>query len=350
MSTDSANPLPPQGALLGSAVAAYAAELPRGRQRRRLQALAADLTSDRPLAETTAASPLAARWLPLLSNDAAGSSPLVRLPALLRESEASFGVRRRQFHSLLYPLLVVVAALAVLTFLGLTVMPTFDDIYSDFSLELPWLTRVAIAWSRAIRFHPREVAVAIVAIVTLGIAAWRLVVSKGWGGFLFSTFTAGSTGKVVEAATLVRRAVELSDAGLALPGAVAEAGLASQSPALRRGALAWAAGRAVESGFDRNRATHTVDPRDAKYLPATLRHILDAPELAENQRLGLLRALAETYGERAQARLGAALDSAVPLATVLAAPVAVVCVGVLVLGVVLALFLPLVCLINGLSG
>lgn len=343
-------PTPSPFPLLGSALTAYAADLPRGRRRRELQALADDLSSNRPWSEIAATHPLAARWSPALHDVDPDASPLQKLPSLLRESDAVSGDWRRRAVVLGYPLAVAAVALAVLIFLGRYVMPTFDEVYSDFAMQLPLITRLAVGWSRAVRFHPLEVTAAILALLACGVVAWRWIVSAGWGGFVFGTFTRGSTSKVNAAAAFTRRIVDLLAAGVPLPRAVAEAGRTSRNIALRRGALGWAAAQTADDAGDLPPDKATGDPRDVRLLPATLVHVLNASQLDPSQRAGLLEALANAYGDRAQARLGGPVDPAAPLVASLTTPLAVVFVGAIVLVVVLALFLPLVGLMNGLVG
>ncbi|MBX3434347.1 MAG: type II secretion system F family protein [Pirellulales bacterium] len=334
MGADQDNPTAgPQRDVLAAGLGAYAAELPRGRQRRELTQLAADLRSGAAGdAFAQQGRGLAAAWVPRFAAAAATGRPLEPLAELFVETQSGARLWRRRLVAGAYVLLIALGALAAATFLGLAVTPIFGEIYGDFGLDLPPLTQVVVKWSRFISgdWGP-IVGVALAVIVPCGALWW--CVRRGWGTPLVGRFLSGSTGSVADAAALVQRIVDLREAGQSLPAAVAAAGSGCRNAPLRRGALAWGALRGAA----------VVAPRHyVRSLPATLVHLLDDETISPVAQLAMLKALAAGYRERVERRGSEALG--------MFAPIAIAFVGLFVLVVVLALFLPLVTLVGGLTG
>jgi len=90
-------------------------------------------------------------WINLAeSGEASGNLAVVlgRLAAFL-EREASF--RRKVISSMIYPVILVFAGLAALLFLTVKIIPTFSELFKDFDVTLPLLTRILFAVSKFIR-------------------------------------------------------------------------------------------------------------------------------------------------------------------------------------------------------
>lgn len=75
---------------------------------------------------------------------------LERLSAYL-EFRLSLG--RKIQSALLYPVIVMTTAVAVLTFMVTFVLPTFVEVFKELHVELPWPTRVLIATSELLRTY-----------------------------------------------------------------------------------------------------------------------------------------------------------------------------------------------------
>lgn len=69
--------------------------------------------------------------------------------------------------ALVYPCVLAVFATAVLTFLLIYFIPQFEGIFKDFGAQLPYLTQVVVAMSKALTHYGPVVAGVIVAIVVI---------------------------------------------------------------------------------------------------------------------------------------------------------------------------------------
>ncbi|MCA9259643.1 MAG: type II secretion system F family protein [Planctomycetales bacterium] len=319
---------------LGEALSAFAAELPAGRQRRELVRLADDLRSEASLDELLVRTPHHETWLPMLATGATQGRPLRYLPEMLNELGVASQIRRRLFYAAIYPLTIVMVAAGVFAFLSMVVAPIFEELMSDFSLQLPHLTTVTLGLSRWVRHHLFAMTLA---LAVLGLLAyWSPVLLAGsrlaerWAGWL----TSGSLSKVASAAAFARRLSELLEADAPLPEALTLAGSCSRHAALRDGACWFAHDLAA------GRSSH--DARGVERLPASVVEAIDVYRRDAGAGAGLLRNISDAYAERVDERLSESWG--------LTAPLAVLGVGLIVALCVFSYFLPLVSLINGLSG
>jgi type II secretory pathway component PulF len=138
-------------------------------------------------------------------------------------------------------------------------------------------------------------------------------------------------GRATAIARFAQFTADLLEADLTPPNAVRLAGIAAGSPPLRR--AAWRAARDLESGGD------VARPANRNLLTATVLHALAGPQHAS--RIRLLREICAAYAERARVRLSWTHGIIEPLA--------ILAIGLIVGLTVLALFLPLVSLIQGLA-
>ncbi len=65
--------------------------------------------------------------------------------------EKSETIKKKVKKAMMYPALVVLAAIIVTAILLIWVIPVFEGFFADFSAELPWITRVIVALSRTLR-------------------------------------------------------------------------------------------------------------------------------------------------------------------------------------------------------
>ena len=76
-------------------------------------------------------------------------------------------VRRKTISALVYPIILIVLALALVTIIVLKVVPAFSDFYASFGANLPLVTRVIVAISDTVREYGVFLAVGLVAVVAL---------------------------------------------------------------------------------------------------------------------------------------------------------------------------------------
>jgi type IV pilus assembly protein PilC len=79
------------------------------------------------------------------------------------------GVRRKTMSALIYPAVLLVLSLVVVTIIVVKVVPEFGDFYNQFGKELPWSTRMIVATSD---FVTRYFAVILVAVGGGAVAFW----------------------------------------------------------------------------------------------------------------------------------------------------------------------------------
>ncbi len=65
--------------------------------------------------------------------------------------EKGEAIKKKVKKAMTYPIIVLVAAIIVTTILLVKVIPVFESFFSDFGAELPALTKMVVAWSRALR-------------------------------------------------------------------------------------------------------------------------------------------------------------------------------------------------------
>jgi type IV pilus assembly protein PilC len=86
------------------------------------------------------------------------------------------GVRRKTMSALIYPAVLLVLSLVVVTIIVVKVVPEFGDFYNQFGKELPWSTKLIVGISD---FVTRYFAAIVVAIAGGAVAAWWWVKQPG---------------------------------------------------------------------------------------------------------------------------------------------------------------------------
>jgi type II secretory pathway component PulF len=314
------------------ALSAYAEEQPVGRQRRELRRVCRVLDRNDPTAATAALADLPEYWTPLLSAAASSNDPARVLNEFLDESQAAAELRRQSVNSLAYPLVIAALATAVLLALSIFVIPGFESIFRDFGLELPSLTLLTLAVAAAVTSLPVMIAI----LLGLGIATLVVLLPRAIpipGAAQLADAWSRMWGRTPGAADFARYAAELLEAGVKLPDAVRIAAASTRRPMLRLAAADLASD--LETG-------HPFGPsRYSEPLSATVALALEVPASAES-RVRLLKEISACQSDRLRNRLSWSHG--------LLGPVAICVTGFLVGFIVLSLFLPLVDLINNLTG
>jgi type II secretory pathway component PulF len=318
-------------AVLAPALAAFAEEMPSGRARRELSELASKIHGGATAEELSHASNFTSTWLPLIGNQSTVGA--AHLQDVLAEAERETASRTQMKRILAYPVAIVALAFLVFILLAIMVVPAFEDIFNDFDMLLPDTTVMVVSFSRLLRFHPVQ---SVILLLVIGAIVYvGLKVLREWilPGRALGVFLNGNSQQVTEMAAFVRRLAEALNARMPLPDALELVGRDSRHRWLRREALQLAAQLAHDPGDGQCLRRSS--------LPATVAYALQAgPEGAPH--VQLLQTLAESYSERVHNRFN--------LATGFLPQFAIMAVGIAVGIVVLALFLPLVDLINGLTG
>lgn len=318
--------------VLVPALEAFAEEMSPGRRRRELRKLVGQLRGGATIDEICQSKNLAATWLPLLG----GGPPLGSgrfLNDVFTESSRENAARTQWARVIAYPLLVILIAIAVLVLLLVVIVPQFSSIFDDFQMELPSLTEFVVNVSDEIRFHPARISLVLAGCLAAAYAMVRVLTTWGLPGELFRTLTNGSSRQLTVMAAFLCRLSESLNIGLPLSTALRLAGQSTGKPGLRGETELLA--QNLEAGIVDNK------PPWASGLPASVVYALRAgAEGGLNIRL--LHELSEIYAERVRNRTNWSTGFLPQFSILFLAGVVAI--------VVLALFLPLISLISGLTG
>src|SRR5216683_5151280 len=78
----------------------------------------------------------------------AGGALEVILQRLADFKEKAQSLKRKITGAMIYPVVVILVAVSILTFIMLFIIPKFEKIFKDFNLTLPWPTQMLMATSR----------------------------------------------------------------------------------------------------------------------------------------------------------------------------------------------------------
>jgi type IV pilus assembly protein PilC len=78
----------------------------------------------------------------------AGGALEAILKRLADFKEKSQSLKRKITGAMVYPVVVILVAVSILTFIMLFIIPKFEKIFKDFNMKLPWLTQMLIDTSR----------------------------------------------------------------------------------------------------------------------------------------------------------------------------------------------------------
>jgi len=251
---------------------------------------------------------------------------LNRLALWLERDQA---LRQRIRSALTYPGFVL--ALAALMALGIfyTIMPTFVSIFEDLQVELPLLTRIMMAITRALRSPPQFLC--LLALLVAGVTAFRRWINtpEGFLQFHLACRKIPLVGSMMVYGGLARycSAMEaLLNSGMTLNQALRLAGGACGDPLLQKDSKGL-----IQSVTEGNLLAEHLQAKEDIY-PGTLRSMLSVGEETSS--------LPDMYGRTAAfyelelnfkiEALGAALE-----------PLMLAVVALLVATIILSIFLPL---------
>lgn len=229
--------------------------------------------------------------------------------------------------ALFYPAMVVIVALVVTAILLLYVVPEFDKIFKSFGAELPTFTRFVITLSNIVQSYWYLVAGAIFVAIVVYIQSYRRMesVRDGTDKLILKL---PIVGMILQKAALARFARTLSttfSAGLPLiEGLIAAAG--SSGNAVYRKAVMKVRNEVI-SGMQMNVAMRTVDV----FPDMVIQMIMIGEESGSID--DMLGKVADIYEQQ--------VDDAVDALSSLIEPLMMVVLGVLVGGLVIAMYLPI---------
>jgi type IV pilus assembly protein PilC len=315
---DRARPLTP-------ALRAYAEEMPSGRRRRELAEVCGILARGDVEAATAALTTAPEYWIPLIGSTAGDNDSAGILRDFIAESQQADETRRQWWTLLAYPLFLLGFATLVLVLLSYMVVPTFQSIFEDFDLELPLLTVWTINISEWIT---TGTPILLVAILLIAVAA-----AVKFGGPMLGEVFGNWFGRSTGIARFAASTADLLAGGIETPDALRIAGRTAKGGGLRRASQYLAS--LLESG------DVAVAERWRRPVTATVFYAV-AAELPTHARIRLLQEIANCYVDRARSRVSWSQG--------ILGPLTIFIVGFVVAFVALSLFLPLIDLINNLSG
>jgi len=241
--------------------------------------------------------------------------------------EARQALRQKFVVALIYPALVTVIALSVITVLLVYVVPQVVAVYQQSRQTLPFLTQALIATSNALRAIGWILVLAGLALVAaFGWALRQPAFRARWHALLLAT---PGIGRLLQSLDAARFASTL--AILVASGAPLLRALDAAADVMRMGpmsAAARTAGTLVRQGVSLSRAL-----REQRVFPPLLVHLV-----ANGEQSGALAAMLE----RAAAELEREAERRLTWVAALIQPALIVAMGAIVLVLVLAVMLPIV--------
>ncbi|MEM6331802.1 MAG: type II secretion system F family protein [Planctomycetota bacterium] len=311
----------------GAALEVIASDMRSGRLASTIRAVAAEIDRGASLSE---AFEKHGRQFPygyaelVAAGIAAGTLPGV-LWGLARHLQMRARLAAAMWRAAAYPLVVLLTLVVVLSFIGMVVAPQFDGVFSDFDVQMPALTAAMLA---AAEWSGVFLAVA-VAVLLGGPLLWRLARPSGVPQWVRDRLVVPLplVGRGIRSTHVARWCDSLRlgvMASMPMPEALRLAASSSDSSVVRADCDRLI--HAVESGQEVRSIRLRMLPEVAV---ATLALAADGGDLA-----GVLHDLAGLYEQEAETRLNAM--------QLVLSPILLVCVAATICVVLMAMFLPLV--------
>jgi general secretion pathway protein F len=145
-------------------------------------------------------------------------------------------VRNKVVSAAIYPLLLIVVGLLVITFLMAYVVPRFSRIYEDLGTNLPWTSRMMVGWSHFVGDYGGVLAAAACALVCAGMwVASRPAIRVRMARAAWSLPGVGEKIRLYQMARFTRTLAMLLNGGVPFAGALALVSDLLRQPALRAG-------------------------------------------------------------------------------------------------------------------
>jgi type IV pilus assembly protein PilC len=236
------------------------------------------------------------------------------------------GVRRRTLSALIYPAVLLCLALAVVSIIVLKVVPAFEDFYGTFGKELPAMTRVILAVSSFVRSEFLLILL-VLAAVAVGASLWlkRPGQRERLDRLILRVPGVGPTARKFATSQLARTLSTLLGGGIPLVNAIE---IASRSIGNRSMAASMVTvGQRVREGesFAGAMAARGVFPDVA----VKMTEVGEATGALQE----MLNSLADFYDEEIETDLGRFVT--------LVEPALLVIMGIVIAGLLLALYMPL---------
>jgi type II secretory pathway component PulF len=264
------------------------------------------------------------------------------LPAMLlnlgRHLELIARLRAMLWRAFAYPIMVLVSLGIVLTLLCAFVFPKFELIFKDFRTDLPMITQVVLGFSKIVELNLTVIAIAAAVIIFGFPLLWQLFRRLKWDQAILETlvFPLPLVGPSLRRNLLARWCDALKiavEAGLDLPAAVTLAADAVGSPKLRHDAQVLV--DAVQAG-------RPLDDRvRLRLVPPSIVTVLALASANDDLPSGLAT-LGQMFQQQAEIKMA--------LIPAVLTPLLIVLIAFVIAFVVLAMFAPMIALIQAISG
>jgi type II secretory pathway component PulF len=313
-----------------------AQDMRSGRLAATVEQVAAELERGTPLGE--AFDKHRAKFPPLYGRLIEAGVRAHNLPGVLlnlgRHLELITRLRSMLWRSVSYPLMVLIGLTLVLLFLSVSVIPQFEQIFTDFGVKLPLITMLLLS---STRWLP-PLLIAFLVLIVAPIVLWPILRVAGWSQPVLEHVVVHLplVGTVLRRNMIARWCDALRigvQAGVDLPAAINLAGDAVGSSKLRNDGQkligAMEAGMSLESG------------RPTTLLPATVVAAIELGQ-AHHDLPTTLATLSQMYQQQAETRL--------TMLPAILTPLLLIGTAIVVGFVVLALFAPFLSLLRAISG
>ncbi|TAK85256.1 MAG: type II secretion system F family protein [Aquabacterium sp.] len=235
------------------------------------------------------------------------------------------GLRDKLVSAAIYPVILIVASLLVVSFLTIFVVPRFAQIYEDMGGELPLLSRWLLNVGQAVGGQPMVSLGVLAGVIGAAVWAWRLPATKALvADMLWRMPRIGTRIRLMELAALYRTLGLLLQAGVTVVPAL-EAANGLVNPSLR-GALQ----RATQSVREGQRLSDSLQAEDLT-TPVSLRMIRTGEHSGE---LGGMLERAATFYDEELARFTEWVGKVV-------SPALMLIMGVMIGTIVVLMYLPI---------
>jgi type IV pilus assembly protein PilC len=238
----------------------------------------------------------------------------------------STGVRKKILATLVYPVLLVVVASLVVTYLVAFVVPKFGQLYRDMNVELPVATKILIALTVDYRLAILGVLAGLI-LIAVGIFFWSRSEEGGaaFDRLKFRLPLIGDTSLKFQVAQFCRTLATLLTGGTPLVAGLQTAA-DSMDSALLRGSITRAT-QMVREGDSLNAALAST-----QIMPALALDMIEVGE-SSGALAPMLTSVAEFYEEEVNIKLSAMVS--------LIEPAILIFMGILVAFILISLYLPI---------
>jgi type IV pilus assembly protein PilC len=274
-------------------------------------------------------------YVNMLKAGEAGGALEVILKRLAEFKEKAQSLKRRITGAMVYPVVVIMVAVLILTGIMIFIIPKFEKIFNEFKLKLPWITEALIATSRWVGRYWY-----IIPLIPLSF--WlliKLIRLNRYGNYaldriyLFLPIVGTLIEKTIVARTM-RTLGTLISSGVPILEALSIVRETCMNAVFERMFL-----RVYES--IREGETISQPMKESRLVDDIVVNMVDVGEETGNLD-GMLNKIADVYDEEVNVLVEALIS--------LLEPLMIVVLGLIIGTIVIALFMPLLALLEGLSG